>query len=262
MKRWGAALLLTAVVAAAVYLVVSGPDGNDATDKKAQQVADRIGYPVGADANAYARSALAGDPDPKYFAVVEITDSPTNDAQKVRASLVFRIYDPGTTESDQPWRLWEEDPVTACYRADFNYYGVTDGGPERVRCPEHAKPITPPPAQRTGVPDTYPDAFKKILAELPPTATKDAVLAALREKLPPVPVDEQTKLPQVPPHLDAVVKDGDIGVVAKGGGDCLTGVRLADGTVEAWYPRRVHVQPGELGCSGESALSLYKSPPK
>jgi hypothetical protein len=145
MKPWGAALLLAAALAAAVYLVVAGPDGNDATDKKAQQVADRIGYPVGADANAYARSALADNPDPKYFAVIEITDSPTSDAQKVRASLVFRIYDPGTSESDQPWRLWEQDPVTACYRADFNYYGVTDGGPERVRCPEHAKPITPPP---------------------------------------------------------------------------------------------------------------------
>lgn len=262
MKRWGVLLALAAVLAAGTVYFLTRPDGTSATDKKAREVADRIGYPVGTDANAYARSALHGNPDPKYFAVVEITDSPTNDAQKVRVSLVFRIYDPGTSESEQPWRLWEEDPVTACYRADFNYYGVTDGGPERVRCPENAKPITPPPAQRTGVPDTYPDAFKTILTELPPTATTGEVLTALRAKLPPMPVDEQTKLPWVTPHLDAFVKDGDIGIVAKSGGDCLTGVRLADGTVAAWYPRRVHTQPGELGCSGESALSLYKSPPK
>jgi hypothetical protein len=262
-KTWGTVLLATAVTAASITAyVVTRPDGNGETDKKAAAVADRIGYPVGTDGNAYARSALVGNADPKYFAVIGITDSPTTDTTKVRVSLVFRIHDPGTSEDPPSFRLWEEDPVTACYRADFNYYGVTDGGPTRIHCPADAKPITPPPAQRTGVPESYLDAFKKILAELPPAPTSDEVLTALRSKLPPVPVDDTTKLPWAEPRLHAVVQAGDIGVVAASGGDCLTGVRLADGTVEAWYPRRVHTQPGELGCSGDSALSLYKSPPK
>ncbi|NKE56880.1 hypothetical protein FXN61_08515 [Lentzea sp. PSKA42] len=262
MKRGGIALLATAVVAAGITTyVVTRPDGNGDTDKKAAEVADRIGYPVGTDGNSYARSALEGNTDPKYFAVLEITDSPTNDPQKIRTSLVFRVYDPGTSESPPSWRLWEEDPVTACYRADFNYYGVTDGGPERIRCPQDARPITPPPAQRTGVPDTYLEAFKTILAELPPAPTQDEVLAALRAKLPPVPVDEQTKLPWVEPRLDAFVKDGNVGIIAGGGGSCLNGVRLTNGTVAAWYPPRVQTQPGEYGCSGQSALALYNVPP-
>ena len=263
MKTWGTVLLATTVAAAGITAyVVTRPDGTSDTDKKARAVADRIGYPVRSDGNGYARSALEGNDDPKHFAVIGITDSPTTDTTKVRASLVFRIHDPGTSEDPPSFRLWDEDPVTACYRADFNHYGVTDGGPTRIHCPEDAKPITPPPVQRTGVPATYPDAFTKILTELPPSPTPDDVLAAFRAKLPPVPVDETTKLPWVEPRLHAVVKDGDIGVVAASGGDCLTGVRLADGKVAAWYPRRVHTQPGELGCSGDSALSLYKSPPK
>ncbi|MCG8922065.1 hypothetical protein [Lentzea sp. CC55] len=260
MKAWGAVLLLAAVLGVTAF-VVNRPDGNSTTDEKARKVAERIGYPVGADANAYARAALEGNGDPKYFAVLEVTDSPTSDATKVRASLLFRVFDPGTSESHQPWRLWEEDPVTACYRADFTYHGVTGGGPERVHCPAGAQPVVPPPAQKTGVPPAYPDAFKTILTELPAAPTQDEVLAALRAKLPPLPVDEQTKLPWADPHLDAFVRDGNVGVIAKGGGSCLAGVRLADGTVAAWYPPRVQTQPGELGCSGASALALHKTPP-
>ncbi|WP_052685551.1 hypothetical protein [Lentzea aerocolonigenes] len=262
MKSLGVALLLllAGVLGAIGYHAVR-PDGSGYTDKTAEEVADRIGYPVPRDGNAYARAALHGNTDPKYFAVIEITDTPTNDTEKVRATLVFRIYDPGTSESPPSWRLWEQDPVTACYRADFNYYGVLGAGPERVRCPENATPITPPPVQKTGVPDTYLDAFKTILAELPPAVTQDEVLAALRAELPPMPVDEQTKLPWAEPRLDAFVRDGQIGIVAGGGGQCLNGVRLTGGTVAAWYPPRVQTQPGEYGCSGQTALQLYSVPP-
>ncbi|MFD4639286.1 hypothetical protein ACFWN2_18350 [Lentzea sp. NPDC058436] len=262
MKPGGmAALVATVLVAGAVVHFVTRPEGNENTDRKARQVADRIGYPRGTDGNAYARSALEGNPDQKYFAVLEITDSPTDDPRKVRASLLFRVHDPGTSEAPPTFRLWEEDPVTACYRATFNYYGVTDGGPDRVRCPDGAKPVVPPPAQRTGVPENYLDAFRTILAALPATPAQDDVLAALRAGLPPVPVDEQTKLPWVEPRLDAFVRNGDVGVIAASGGQCLAGVRPAGGTAEAWYPPRVQTQPGEYGCSGQSALELYRVPP-
>ncbi len=259
MKFWGIALLVMALAVTAYF--AGQPDGNGDTDEKARQVAERIGYPHGTDGNAYARSALHGNTDQKYFAVLEITDSPTSDPEKVHASLLFRIYDPGTTEDPPSFRLWDEDPVTACYRADFNLYGVTEGGPDRVRCPDGARPIVPPPAQRTNVPENYDEAFKTILAALPPTPTQDDVLAALRAKLPPMPVDPETKLPWKEPRLDAFVKDGAVGIIAHGGGSCLNGVRLADGTVAAWYPARVLTQPGEHGCSGQSALVLYTTPP-
>ncbi|SMD17123.1 hypothetical protein [Lentzea albidocapillata] len=249
-------------MALAVTAYVAGqPDGNSATDEKARQVAERIGYPRGTDGNAYARSALWGNTDQKYFAVLEITDSPTTDPEKVHASLLFRVHHPGTSESPPSFRLWDEDPVTACYRADFNHYGVTEGGPGRVRCPADARPVVPPPTQLTGVPEDYLEAFKTILTALPPNPTADEVLAALRANLPPVPVDPETKLPWAEPRLDAFVKDGAVGIVAGGGGSCLNGVRLANGTVEAWYPPRVQTQPGEIGCSGQSALVLYSTPP-
>ncbi|WP_191300732.1 hypothetical protein [Lentzea cavernae] len=262
MKTWGVALVVLLAVALGVTAyVVSRPDGDSTTDEMAERIATRISYPVRPDGNAYARSALEGDTDPEHFAVLEIVDSPTTDPQKAHAGLLFRIHHPGISRDDQPWRLWDVDPVTACYRAGFTYYGVTDGGPDRVRCPADASPITPPPAQRTGVPENYLEAFKTILAALPPTPAQDEVLAALRAKLPPVPVDEQTKLPWAEPRLDTFVKDGNVGVVAAGGGSCLNGVRLADGTVAAWYPPRVQTQPGEFGCSGESALRLHGTPP-
>ncbi|USX52045.1 hypothetical protein [Lentzea sp. HUAS12] len=262
MKTWGVGLIVLLVVALGVTAyVVSRPDGDSTTDEMAERIATRIGHPRGTDGNAYARAALEGTTDPKYFAVLEVTDSPTDDPQKVHASLLFRVHHPGTSESQQPWRLWEVDPVTACYRADFNHYGVAEGGPDRVACPAGARPITPPPAQRTGVPENYLAAFETILAALPPAPTPDEVLAALRAKLPPMPVDERTRLPWAEPRLDAFVKDGNVGVIAAGGGSCLNGVRLADGTVAAWYPPRVQTRPGEFGCAGQSALQLYKTPP-
>lgn len=176
---------------------------------------------------------------------------------------MFRIYGPGSSEDPHltSHRLWGTDSVTASYRAGFNCYGVTEGGRKRIHCPEQTKPITPPPAQRTGLPDTYLDAFKTILGELPPTTTKDDVLGALRAKLPPVPVDEQTKLPWPSRASTPSSRTARSEPPASGGGSCLTGVRLADGTVAARYPPRVQTRPGEYGCSGRSALQLYEVPP-
>ncbi|MDX3663388.1 hypothetical protein PV646_39380 [Streptomyces sp. ID05-26A] len=261
MKTWGVVLMLAVALVATAYFATRKSDSTAFTDEKARQVAERIGYPVPRDADAYARAALQREPDQESFAILEITDRKPLDAEEVRASLVFRIHDPGV---DKPtWNSWQSgrDPVTACYRADFNYYGVMDGGPESVPCPAGARPIVPPPVQRTAVPDTYPDAVKTILTALPPASTKDEVLAALRAGLPPMPVDPESKLPWADPRLDVFVEEGAVGVVAASGTDCLNGVRLADGTVASWYPPRVQTQPGEIGCSGEAALTLYRTPP-
>lgn len=261
-KAWGtAALALAGVLVAGAAYVVARPAGSGYTDDWAAEIAERIAYPAGPDADSYARSALKWNDDQERFAILEITDRPTTSAEEARVSLVFRLHDPGTSD-DPPytWRLWEREPVTACYRADFNRYGVV-GEPSRVHCPADAMPVVPPPAPRTGVPAEYTGAVEKVLAELPPAPTAEEVLAALRAGLPPLPVDAETGLPWIEPRLDAAVRDGEVGVVAAGGGQCLNGVRLRDGTTAAWYPPRVQTQPGEIGCSGEGALTLYRTPP-
>lgn len=225
--------------------------GNGETDRRARVIADAISYPRQTSAAGFARAALAtplaagGD-----LVVLEAADVEAADPGGPSARLVVRIHEDG----DDAW-LFGTDPVDACYEMRFGHHGVV-GEPSRVRCPENAVAITPPPVPRTEVPQSHDEALPRILAELPAEPTEADVDAALAT-LPAPPVDPRTGLAGVPPEVDSTVEGLDVGVAVRArSGDrvhCLMGVRR-NGEVVTWRPSYKRVAPGELTCDGMTAL--------
>lgn len=223
------------------------------TDEQARILAEAISYPRQHTAAGFARAALATRlARGGAFSVLEIRELSPEQPGGTFARLVIRIHHEA---HDGGWTRTEA--VTACYRMDFDDHGIV-GAPEEITCPEGATPTTPPPVPRWEIPDGAQDALRSVLAGLPRQPREGRVRAALERELPAPPVDPQTGLAGRPPRLDAVVRGGEVGVaVAAGqgeGADCLLGARTG-GTVLVWWPPRVVVQPGELGCHAATALT-------
>ena len=118
--------------------------GNAETDRIAKVVSDAISYPRQDSAAGYARAALAtrAGQDGR-LRVVAIEELKADELGDPLGRLVFLIHLEG---SEAGWT--RSPPVTACYKAEFSFYGVV-GGPRRMICPRDASPITPPPTQPT-----------------------------------------------------------------------------------------------------------------
>ena len=67
--------------------------------------------------------------------VVDVTELAANDPTDPFGKLTYRVPLDGSTAG-----LIETGPVTACYRAEFGFYGVV-GSPRRIRCPKDAVPV-------------------------------------------------------------------------------------------------------------------------
>ncbi|MET8762848.1 hypothetical protein [Lentzea sp. NPDC004782] len=250
MKPWGIVALLAAVLAVLAYFAAR-PAGDGATDDSADSSAECLArYPVPDSAAAFARRELEWYSQCGGWDVIEFTDigNRLTDTKKPSSRLVIRIH------HDEYNALWvHKDAVTACYRMEFNYFGLADG-PSRVHCPPGAPALLPPGIPHDGVPGNYADAFKAALSALPPAPSRDEVLTAVRAQLPPLPTDEYGQ-PWREPTLDAAVENGEIGVVANGGRDkCLEGVRLADGTVTVGMAAPSDIPNATRGCAAEGAL--------
>ncbi|MEV6242767.1 hypothetical protein [Lentzea sp. NPDC051838] len=245
---WGAAALVAAVLVGLAY-IGSGPEGDSSTDAAADSAAGCLTrHPMPDNAAGFARDELnqCGGWD-----VIEYTDIGDRLAEPEKPSvrLVIRVH-----RDEQAGLLFHEDAINACYRMEFNFHGRA-GGTSRVKCPPGAPALLPPGVQRHGVPDGYAEAFKAALSALPPTPTRDEVFTAVDAKLPPLPIDEHGQ-PWRAPRLDAVVENGEIGVIADGGRDkCLEGVRLADGTVTVEVAEPSNTTYASGGCDPSSALS-------
>ena len=221
--------------------------GNDETDRVARVVSDAIAWPRQESAMGYARAAAgttAGQDG--RLTVVEVTELEADKLTEPFGELTFLVHLDGSTAG-----FIETDPVTACYRAEFGFYGVV-GSPRRTHCPEDVAPVEipalPPDRPRTEVPD---DADRVLRAELHrlPTAPQEAqietdLVAALT-------VDSHAA---EPPDVDAAVEGTVIGVSVRGDDECLLGART-DGRVEVWRPSAVQLQPGELTCDPGTALA-------
>lgn len=249
MKPWGMVALIAAVLVTLAY-VASRPEGNGSTDDSADRSAECLArYPVPDSAASFARRELEPYSQCGGWDVLEYTDFGDRlaDTQKPSSRLVIRIH-----EDEYSGMLVHRDAVTACYRMEFNYYGLADG-PDRVDCPAGAPALLPPGIKHDGVPDDYADAFRTALSALPPAPNREEVLAAVRAKLPPLPIDEHGQ-PWREPTLDAFAENGEISVVADGGrGKCLEGRRLADGTVAVAVQTPSDTPNATKTCTAEGA---------
>ena len=248
------AMTRTAFLSLSAVLLVVGcgstqlvAPGNEETDRVAQVVSDAISFPRQESAMGYARAAAATTAGQDgQLTVVEVTELTAEELSDPFAELTFLVHLEGSTSG-----FTETDPVTACYRAEFGFYGLV-GSPDRTHCPENASPAEIPalPADQPGA--EIPEGADRVLrGELhrspgaPQAARVKAALAAALAR------DGQAAQP---PSVTVAVDGADIGVSVRGDDDCLLGARTA-GKVTVWSPSDVQMQPGELSCDPETALA-------
>ncbi|GLY53221.1 hypothetical protein [Lentzea sp. NBRC 102530] len=250
MKPWGiAALLALVIIAGSVAYFGTRPPGTSSTDASAKHTAWCISaFPVPETAAEFVDRAHNYHGECGGGEVIEYDDLGDGaDRRKPHARLVLRIDMPGhqSTFGAQP-------PVTACYRMAFNRVGLTDG-PDRIDCPADVSPLD--------IPNGYEDAFRTVLAGLPPATTADEVLGALRAKFPPLPVDEKTGRPWRAPRLYVSVKDGDVGITADAKrGRCLEGTRFANGIITVRFQPPPREGRDTLPCVPEVPLTTHRPP--
>ncbi|SER40636.1 hypothetical protein SAMN05216188_11147 [Lentzea xinjiangensis] len=252
MKPWGIVALTTvALVAGVAGYFATRPEGSSYTDADAERTAECLAkYPMPADAAGFARRlqdrySLCGSSD-----VLEYSDIGDRLADTTRPSvrLVIRIHH----DAYSAW-FTHRDAITACYRMEFDYYGLVDGHPDRVACPPGAAALTPPPVPRKGLPSTMGDVVRRTLEALPPAPAENEVRAAIQAALPPPVVN--------PPTLDVAVRDSVVAVAAgstdRGELECQFAVRTATGEVDLWFPDRSKVPVSEFRCDAATALHRH-----
>lgn len=228
--------------------------GNAETDRIAKVVSDAISYPRQDSAAGYARAALATRAGQAgRLRVVAIEELRADELGDPLGRLVFLVHLEG---SEAGWT--RSPPVTACYEAEFSFYGVI-GSPRRMVCPRDATPITPPATQPTpqiAIPDGADEVVEQVLTAAAPTPRAEAVRGALAEALGRVSPDALPGRRPLPPTPQVATDGTDIGLALAAPDDhsCLLGARI-DGKVLVWRPSRVQVQPGELSCAPGTALA-------
>lgn len=152
------------------------------------------------------------------------------------------------------------DPHVACFESEFDFWGVAteefddwsddEAVARDIPCPPDAAPVPPPVDTHTVyvVPEGAEELVVDVLAEAPAAASAPEIVAELVERMP-QPTGEREA-----PFTPQAVVDGDrIGVAMGDAGACLLVTRTADG-VEVLHVPSVLLQPGELGCSPDTAL--------
>lgn len=217
--------------------------GNAETDRIAQVVADAISHPRQKTADGLVRAALATNAGQDgRLVVIAADDIEADELTDPLARVVLRVHLDGTQSG-----FASDRPITACYDAEFNFYGIIDQ-PRRTDCPSpDPEPIIPPPTSPDGPGATLPpDAPARLQAALDGLSeaerTDPAVVLATVDAL---------ALTDMAPEVAA--GHNAIGVAVSSGDDCLL-ARLAR-VVEVWTPPRIYLQPGESGCDANAAAA-------
>jgi hypothetical protein len=92
-------------------------------------VADAISHPRQESAAGYAEAAgaTAAGQDGR-LTVIEVEELDAEELLDPLGRLVFLVHVDG-----EQGAIFSEEPVTACYEAEFNYYGVIEE-PDRIDC--------------------------------------------------------------------------------------------------------------------------------
>ncbi|KRC61460.1 hypothetical protein ASE14_11375 [Agromyces sp. Root81] len=133
-----------------------------------------------------------------------------------------------------------------CVRLEFDRWGFVDGGATTVDCPGPLVAVAPPADARAVIPEQAESVAIAVLAASA-DAPADEIAAAIAAQLP--------QAADGPPIAEVqVTRDGDrVGLAMRDAHDCLL-VRSANGVAERLYVPDILLQPGELGCTAETAL--------
>jgi hypothetical protein len=242
---------VTAVVALSSCSMAAG---SSVTDQEAEAMVHRISYPRQQSADGLVRAAVgtSAGTNSGSSVVVRAEDLHAGKLGDPIARLVFRFHHDGSQSGFN-----STDPITACYEAEFSFYGRF-AGPSRVTCPQGATEIVPtpiPPKPKAVTPAGFDTTLEKILTSLPATPTATDVRTRVTRALPAPALDPGTGLRNLQPTVDTAVIGSDVGVSlrASSAGDCLLGARV-DGQATSWQPTRDQMQPGELTCDPQTAL--------
>ncbi|MGC5172524.1 hypothetical protein ACLQ2Q_17955 [Microbacterium sp. DT81.1] len=152
------------------------------------------------------------------------------------------------------------DPYVACFESEFDFWGVATekfgdwsndtAVAHDIPCPPDAARIPPPVDTRPVyvVPDGAEALVVEVFTNASATASADDILAEVVERMPQPSGDREVAF-----EPRATVAGGDIGFAMGDGDDCLLVKRGADG-VQVLHVPRILLQPGELGCSPDTAL--------
>ncbi len=137
-----------AMVVLALLASCSRGAGTAEMQRQATTVARAISSPRQSSADGLVRAALSTSTaqNTDSFRVVEAKEMKAKEIHDPFAQLVFWFHHPGGSSG-----FVRSDPVTACYRATFNVYGVI-GTPREVGCPADASGIVPGPRTGTTLP--------------------------------------------------------------------------------------------------------------
>jgi hypothetical protein len=223
-------------------------------DRVVRVVGDAIAHPRQESADGLARAALgttaAQDGRLAVLAAEDLgAPGAAADPEAAVARLRLRVELGGPGEP-APDAAPGPAPFVACYDVEFTAYGPRDEA-EPVACPAGAPAYVPPTtAPPPALPPDTTDRLRTALGALPPADRHDesAVLAAVTA------LGLGTE-PGVHTAAGPVV-----GVAVRLGDDCVLARTLPDGTVEAWVPPRVTVEPGEAGCTATTAAAPPPSP--
>ncbi len=160
----------------------------------------------------------------------------------------------------------EWDPGPYCLRVPFDHYGKhgefgTADGIDLVGCPADATAVALPADDVVRVAPNAREAAHQVLDALPASGlpTEDRIAAQVTALL--APPDATNPDLRVTTAAPVVVVDGDHVGIAMGGPDDCVLVKRDGGVVSDVYAPDVYLQPGELGCTGWTALSDDLEPP-
>lgn len=220
----------------------SAESAETAARESAAALADGIGTDRPDDIDEVAREAVAAGAD---LIAIESLEAP----------VLIAPFGALTT------RITGADGEAYCFRIEYGYYGRhsddgetvlgTTTGVEDVECDASTPGVAPPPDTREIVvpaPNAE-EAATEVLAGLPEDpGPADAIVAAITERL-----AAPTGVREVAAPPTAVVRGSDVGVAMGRAEDCVL-VKREDGVVTRVVVAPVRLQPGELGCSAETAL--------
>lgn len=220
----------------------SAESAETAARESAASLADSIGTDRPDDIDEIAREAQAAGAD---LVAIESFEAP-------------ELIDPFGALTT---RTTGADGEAYCFRIEFGFYGRhsddgatvfgTTTGVEDVECDASAPSIVPPPDTSAPIvpASTAEAALVEVLTLLPedPGSAED-VIAAIRERL-----GSPSGPRETAGEPTAAVRGDDVGVALGYAEDCVL-LKREGGVVTRVYAAPVRLQPGELGCTAETAL--------